>query len=244
MHPARRRRPKAARSRSASRSSTTSDWRSIGERGAFRADPDRGRRLVLSAVEEELTAMMHAGVDAMEFLRTAVRSRVFDRRVRWHVDGQDHLSQRPPEGRAGGRAHRDHRGHPRIEANYPGTRWRCLRREGARGRAKVTAQELLEASLRMRPDRVMLGELPRHRSVLPSSRRSIPGHPGSLTTVHANSARSAYERLALMVMQSGNCAAETGHHRLSEGRHPRGRAACTPAGRTPGRFGDRLHEGR
>jgi type IV secretion system protein VirB11 len=77
-----------------------------------------------------------------------------------------------------------------------------LASRGGQGRAKVTPQELLEASLRMRPDRVMLGEL-RGTEAFSFLQAINTGHPGSLTTVHANSARSVYERLALMVMQSG-----------------------------------------
>jgi type IV secretion system protein VirB11 len=52
----------------------------------------------------------------------------------------------------------------------------------------VTPQELLEASLRMRPDRVMLGEL-RGAEAFSFLQAINTGHPGSLTTVHANSAR-------------------------------------------------------
>jgi type IV secretion system protein VirB11 len=74
--------------------------------------------------------------------------------------------------------------------------------KGDQGRAKVTPQELLEASLRMRPDRVMLGEL-RGEEAFSFLQAINTGHPGSLTTVHANSARDAYDRLALMVLQSG-----------------------------------------
>lgn len=74
--------------------------------------------------------------------------------------------------------------------------------KGDQGLAKVDAQSLLEASLRMRPDRLLLGEL-RGAEAFAFLQAINTGHPGSLTTVHANSARSAYERLALMVMQGG-----------------------------------------
>ena len=74
--------------------------------------------------------------------------------------------------------------------------------KGDQGLAKVDAQSLLEASLRMRPDRLLLGEL-RGVEAFSFLQAINTGHPGSLTTVHANSARSAYERLALMVMQGG-----------------------------------------
>jgi type IV secretion system protein VirB11 len=77
-----------------------------------------------------------------------------------------------------------------------------LTSKGAQGLAQVDTQDLLEASLRMRPDRIMLGEL-RGAEAFSFLQAINTGHPGSLTTVHANSARSAYERLALMVMQGG-----------------------------------------
>jgi type IV secretion system protein VirB11 len=74
--------------------------------------------------------------------------------------------------------------------------------KGELGEAMVTANELLQAALRLRPDRIVLGELRGAESV--SFLRAInTGHPGSFTTIHANSPRGALEQLALMVMQTG-----------------------------------------
>ncbi|QQN74473.1 P-type DNA transfer ATPase VirB11 [Croceicoccus sp. YJ47] len=74
--------------------------------------------------------------------------------------------------------------------------------KGELGEAKITANELLQAALRLRPDRVVLGELRGAESV--SFLRAInTGHPGSFSTIHANSLRGALEQLALMVMQTG-----------------------------------------
>ena len=74
--------------------------------------------------------------------------------------------------------------------------------KGELGEAKVTANELLQAALRLRPDRIVLGELRGAESV--SFLRAInTGHPGSFSTVHANSLRGALEQLSLMVMQTG-----------------------------------------
>lgn len=74
--------------------------------------------------------------------------------------------------------------------------------KGELGEAKVTANELLQAALRLRPDRIVLGELRGAESV--SFLRAInTGHPGSFSTIHANSLRGALEQLALMVMQTG-----------------------------------------
>jgi type IV secretion system protein VirB11 len=74
--------------------------------------------------------------------------------------------------------------------------------KGELGEARITANELLQASLRLRPDRIVLGELRGAESV--SFLRAInTGHPGSFSTIHANSVRGALEQLALMVMQTG-----------------------------------------
>nr|WP_115367425.1 P-type DNA transfer ATPase VirB11 [Alteripontixanthobacter maritimus] len=74
--------------------------------------------------------------------------------------------------------------------------------KGDTGEAKVTPNELLQAALRLRPDRIVLGELRGGESV--SFLRAInTGHPGSFSTIHANSVHGALEQLALMVMQTG-----------------------------------------
>ncbi len=74
--------------------------------------------------------------------------------------------------------------------------------KGDLGAAKVTANDLLQAALRLRPDRLVLGELRGTESV--SFLRAInTGHPGSFSTIHANSPHGALEQLALMVMQTG-----------------------------------------
>jgi type IV secretion system protein VirB11 len=74
--------------------------------------------------------------------------------------------------------------------------------KGELGEAKVSANELLQAALRLRPDRIVLGELRGEESV--SFLRAInTGHPGSFSTIHANSLGGALEQLSLMVMQTG-----------------------------------------
>lgn len=72
---------------------------------------------------------------------------------------------------------------------------------GRLGEAQVSVGDLLEAALRMRPDRIVLGELrgPEAYSFL---RAVNTGHPGSLTTVHADSPRGALDQIALMVLQA------------------------------------------
>jgi type IV secretion system protein VirB11 len=74
--------------------------------------------------------------------------------------------------------------------------------KGEMGEARVTTEDLLQAALRLRPDRIVLGEI-RGREAVSFLRAINTGHPGSFTTIHANSAEGALEQLALMVMQSG-----------------------------------------
>lgn len=73
--------------------------------------------------------------------------------------------------------------------------------KGEQGIAKVTIQDLLEASLRLRPDRILLGEL-RGKEAYTFLRAINTGHPGSLTTVHADTPYGAMEQIGLMVMQA------------------------------------------
>ena len=70
------------------------------------------------------------------------------------------------------------------------------------GEARVTANDLLSASLRMRPDRIIVGEL-RGPEAFTFLRAVNTGHPGSMTTVHADSATRAIEQIVLLVLQSG-----------------------------------------
>lgn len=72
----------------------------------------------------------------------------------------------------------------------------------ALGEALVAANDLVSASLRMRPDRIILGEL-RGNEALAFLRAVNTGHPGSMTTVHADSAEGAIDQIALLVLQAG-----------------------------------------
>lgn len=66
------------------------------------------------------------------------------------------------------------------------------------GETRVSAEDLLQASLRMRPDRIILGEL-RGSEAYTFLRAVNTGHPGSLSTIHANSPNGAVEQLALLI---------------------------------------------
>jgi len=74
--------------------------------------------------------------------------------------------------------------------------------KGDQGQARVTIENLLQAAMRLRPDRIFLGEI-RGAEAYSFLRAVNTGHPGSITTIHADSPAGAFEQLALMVMQSG-----------------------------------------
>jgi pilus assembly protein CpaF len=70
------------------------------------------------------------------------------------------------------------------------------------GKGSVTIRDLVKNSLRMRPDRIVVGEV-RGGEALDMLQAMNTGHDGSLTTLHANSPRDAIARLETMVLMSG-----------------------------------------
>jgi type IV secretion system protein VirB11 len=73
---------------------------------------------------------------------------------------------------------------------------------GELGEAQVDADTLLASALRLRPDRILLGEL-RGREAFAFMRAVNSGHPGSITTVHADSPAGALDQIALLALTSG-----------------------------------------
>ena len=70
------------------------------------------------------------------------------------------------------------------------------------GKGKVNIRDLVVNSLRMRPDRIVVGEV-RSGEALDMLQAMNTGHDGSLTTIHANTPRDSLSRLETMVMMSG-----------------------------------------
>jgi pilus assembly protein CpaF len=70
------------------------------------------------------------------------------------------------------------------------------------GRNEVTQRDLVRNALRMRPDRIVVGEV-RGSEAFDMMQAMNTGHEGSLTTVHANSARDALSRIENMVLMAG-----------------------------------------
>src|SRR5678815_6110742 len=70
------------------------------------------------------------------------------------------------------------------------------------GAGAITQRDLLINTLRMRPDRIIVGEL-RGAEALDMLQAMNTGHDGSISTIHANSARDSLNRLEMMMQMSG-----------------------------------------
>jgi pilus assembly protein CpaF len=73
----------------------------------------------------------------------------------------------------------------------------------AEGEGEVKARDLVKNALRMRPDRIIVGEV-RSAEALDMLQAMNTGHEGSLTTIHANSPRDALSRLETMILMAGS----------------------------------------
>ena len=76
------------------------------------------------------------------------------------------------------------------------------RPQNIEGKGEVTTRDLVRNALRMRPDRIVIGEC-RGSEALDMLQAMNTGHEGSLTTLHANSPRDAQARLETMIMMGG-----------------------------------------
>ena len=76
------------------------------------------------------------------------------------------------------------------------------RPKNAEGRGEISIRELVRNSLRMRPDRIIVGEV-RDGAALDMLQAMNTGHDGSITTLHANTPRDALSRLETMVLMAG-----------------------------------------
>lgn len=85
-----------------------------------------------------------------------------------------------------------------VQANAVG----LIASRGRLGESGASTDELLQASLRLRPDRILLGEV-RGEEALTFLRAINTGHPGSMTTIHADSAERALDQMAMLALQSG-----------------------------------------
>jgi type IV secretion system protein VirB11 len=90
---------------------------------------------------------------------------------------------------------------PELVLDFHPNHVRLFYSKDDQGLARVTPKQLLEATLRMKPDRILLAEL-RAEEAFDYLRNVNSGHPGSITSVHASSAVLAFEQLVLLVKQS------------------------------------------
>src|SRR2546429_9442235 len=70
------------------------------------------------------------------------------------------------------------------------------------GKGEVTQRDLVKNCLRMRPDRIIIGEV-RSGEALDMLQAMNTGHDGSMTTIHANNTRDALGRLEVMIAMAG-----------------------------------------
>ena len=70
------------------------------------------------------------------------------------------------------------------------------------GRGEITQRDLVKNALRMRPDRIVIGEV-RGEEAIDMLQAMNTGHDGSLTTIHANTPRDALSRLETMIQMAG-----------------------------------------
>lgn len=90
---------------------------------------------------------------------------------------------------------------PEIVLQQPNTLGLIAAR-GEMGEARVAAEDLLQAAMRLRPDRVLLGEL-RGKEAFAFLRAVNTGHPGSLTTVHADDPKGAIDQITMLALLGG-----------------------------------------
>lgn len=78
---------------------------------------------------------------------------------------------------------------------------RLLYSKGGIGMSSVTAEDLLQAALRMRPDRILLQEL-RDSAAWTYLNEAVSGHPGSITTIHGKTPEDAFKKMFALVKGS------------------------------------------
>lgn len=163
--------------------------------GATRSDPAKE-----AAGDAELEALLAAG-DHAAFLKLAVR-----RRKTIVVSGGTGTGKTTLLNALVKEIDRSERlvvieDAPEVRLDHPNSVGLVAVR-GDLGEARVDADQLLAAALRLRPDRIMLGEL-RGKEAFAFLRAVNSGHPGSLTTVHADSPGGALDQIALLALTSG-----------------------------------------
>ena len=90
------------------------------------------------------------------------------------------------------------------------------RSANVQGKGGVDMAQLVKASLRLRPDRIVVGEV-RGREVMDTIQAMNTGHDGSMSTGHANSIEGMLKRLEAMFMQAADFPVEAIRNQITEG---------------------------
>ncbi len=90
------------------------------------------------------------------------------------------------------------------------------RNANVQGKGEITMTDLIKTSLRMRPDRIIVGEV-RGREVMDMIQAMNTGHDGSLSTGHANSIEGMLKRLEAMFLQAADIPMEAIRSQITEG---------------------------
>ena len=97
---------------------------------------------------------------------------------------------------------------PELQPSCPHVVRLCARRANAEGRGEITLDSLSRNALRMRPDRIIVGEA-RGSEASVALTAMATGHEGSMLTIHARSADSVIDRLVTLSLQAGSGASES-----------------------------------
>lgn len=173
---------------------------SIGELGRSGLFDPCGRALGGSGADVELDALLAAG-DFMGFLSLAVRRRKTIVLAGGTSSGKTTLLNALVKEIDPAERLVVIEDAPEIRLDHPNAIGLIAVR-GEAGEARVNAEDLLQAALRMRPDRIMLGEL-RGAEAFAYLRAVNTGHPGSITTVHADSPDGAIDQITMLALLSG-----------------------------------------
>ena len=77
------------------------------------------------------------------------------------------------------------------------------REAGPDGQGAITLDQLIRSSLRLRPDRILVGEI-RGGEAFEMIQAMSTGHPGSMSTGHGNNSSEMLDRICLMILMSSN----------------------------------------
>jgi type IV secretion system protein VirB11 len=169
------------------------------EKGAFDDIKEKG---IKSSVDEELKKLFHKK-DTINFLKLAVSSRknilisggtgtgkttFLNACLKWIPENERLITVEDTR---------------EVSVSQPNAVHLLFNEDDSR----ITALNLFKVCLRLRPDRIFLSEL-RGAEVWPYLRAANSGHPGSLSTVHADTPESAFTQLVFMMQQAGSTSSE------------------------------------